>query len=83
MLCQNPSRASVYEELIHATQYRLGENNGSDYDRIKCEIKAQKKLLKYKEWYNLTEIEIIQTKKALAAYEKELKLIKKGGVENV
>lgn len=42
LLKQNPGRASVFEELIHATQYRNGENDGSYVSRLNCEIKAQK-----------------------------------------
>ena len=81
LLKQNPSRASVFEELIHATQYRNGENDGSYINRLKCEISAQKKLIKYSKAFKLTNNEIIQTKKALAAYEKELsEYIKNGGV---
>ena len=81
LLKQNPSRASVFEELIHATQYRSGENDGSYVSRLKCEISAQKKLIKYSKAYKLTSNEITQTKKALAAYEEELsEYIKNGGV---
>lgn len=81
LLKQRPSRASVFEELIHATQYRKGENNGSYLDRLKCEIAAQKKLLKHSKVYKLTEPEIKQTKSALEAYEAELnEYYKNGGV---
>ena len=45
LLMQKPSRASVFEELIHATQYKKGENDGSYVSRLKCEIAAQKKLI--------------------------------------
>lgn len=72
LLKQKPSRASVFEELIHATQYRIGENDGNYESRLKCEIAAQKKLIKYSKAYKLTEAEIVQTKQALEAYEKEL-----------
>lgn len=81
LLMQKPSRASVFEELIHSAQYKNGENNGSYISRLKCEIAAQKKLLKNSSAYNLTENEIIQTKNALTAYEKELNAyIQNGGV---
>jgi len=80
LLKQNPSRASVFEELIHATQYKNGENDGSYISRLKCEISAQKKLIQYAKAYKLTDNEIIQTKKALQAYEHELdEYIKNGG----
>ena len=73
MLKQNPGRASVFEELIHATQYRNGENDGSYVSRLNCEIKAQKKLLRNNKAYKLTETEVEQTKIALQQYESELK----------
>lgn len=78
---QNPSRASVFEELIHTFQYRIGENDGSYDSRLKCEIAAQKKLIKYSKEYKLTENEIEQTEMALKAYENELNdHYKNGGV---
>ena len=73
MLKQNPGRASLFEELIHATQYRNGENDGSYVSRLNCEIKAQKKLLRNNKSYKLTEAEVEQTKIALQQYESELK----------
>ncbi|MCH5193925.1 MAG: hypothetical protein J1F11_08195 [Oscillospiraceae bacterium] len=80
LLKQKPSRASVFEELIHAAQYRKGENDGTYLSRLKCEIVAQKKLLKYSGLYKLTGIEITQTQNALDMYEKELnEYLKNGG----
>lgn len=80
MLKQNPGRASVFEELIHATQYRNGENDGSYVSRLNCEIKAQKKLLRNNKAYKLTEAEVEQTKIALQQYESELNAYnEKGG----
>lgn len=73
LLRRNPGRASVFEELIHTAQYRNGENDGSYESRLKCEIYAQKKLLKYKKVYKLTEAEIEQTKAVLRSYEAELR----------
>ncbi len=80
---RNPGRASVYEELIHATQYRIGENDGSYKSRLLCEISAQKKLLKYAHRYKLTDAEIEQTKQALSDYEEELMNYNKGGIIHV
>ncbi len=79
LLRRNAGRASVYEELIHATQYRDGENDGTYISRLRCEIAAQKKLIKYAKVYKLTENEVIQTKQALAAYEQELNEYTKNG----
>ena len=80
LLKQNPGRASVFEELIHATQYRNGENDGSYVSRLNCEIEAQKKLLRNSKAYKLTEAEVEQTKIALQQYESELKAYnEKGG----
>ena len=72
LLKQNPSRASVFEELIHATQYREGKNDGSYKSRLLCEIEAQNKLLKNAKAYKLTQKEVDQTKAALEAYNSEL-----------
>ena len=80
LLKQNPGRASVFEELIHTAQYRNGENDGSYISRLKCEISAQKKLIKNAKAYKLTRNEILQTRSALQAYENELnEYIKNGG----
>ncbi len=81
LLKQNPSRASVFEELIHTHQYRIGENDGSYVSRLKCEIAAQNKLIKFSKEYRLTDKEVLQTQKALEAYENELNnYYKNGGV---
>ena len=80
LLKSNPGRASVFEELIHATQYKNGENDGSYEKRLLCEIAAQEKLLTHKKAYQLTKIEIEQTQSALDSYKKELTKLKKGGL---
>ena len=72
LLRQNPGRAAVFEELIHAAQFRKGMNDGSLRSRIICEIEAQNKLLRNAKAYKLTEAEIRQTRSALKAYEKQL-----------
>lgn len=72
LLRQNPGRAAVFEELIHATQFRKGENDGTYESRLMCEISAQEKLLKYQKAYKLTAEEVKQTESALKAYRKEL-----------
>ena len=73
LLKQYPGRASVFEELIHTTQYRKGKNDGSAQSRLLNEIEAQQKLLKYAKVYRLTEPEIKQTEIALKRYQEELK----------
>ena len=81
LLRQKPSRASVFEDLIHSAQYGTGKNDGSYISRLKCEIEAQEKLLRYQKAYGLTKIEVEQTEKALNDYKNELKLYyEKGGV---
>ena len=75
---KSPGRAAVFEELIHATQYRQGKNDGTYKSRLLCEIEAQEKLLKYQKSYKLTKSEIKQTEKALKAYKKELDVLLKG-----
>ena len=72
LLRQNSGRAAVFEELIHATQFRKGMNDGSLRSRIICEIEAQNKLLRNAKAYKLTDAEIRQTRSALKAYEKQL-----------
>lgn len=79
LLKQNPSRASVFEEFIHTGQYKRGENDGSYKSRLKCEIAAQKKLIKYSKAYKLTSKELEQTQHALKAYENELSEYYKNG----
>lgn len=80
---RNPSRASVFEELIHATQYRTGRNDGSYESRLLCEIEAQEKLLRCKNVYKLTDIEVNQTEQALHDYKEELANYRKGGISYV
>lgn len=72
LLKQNPSRASVFEELIHTAQYRNGKNDGSVKSSLINEIEAQKKLIKHAKDYKLTEPEIKQTEKALKKYQEDL-----------
>lgn len=76
ILRRNPGRAAVYEEMIHAAQYRRGENDGSHLSRVLNEIAAQKILLKNAKAYGLTKNEIEQTQRALASYEAELETLK-------
>lgn len=78
LLRQKPGRAAVFEELIHATQYRDGKNDGTEISRLRCEIAAQEKLLKYQNTYKLTKAEIIQTESALKRYKRDLKKLKGG-----
>ncbi len=73
LLRKRPGRAAVFEELIHATQYRQGKNDGTERNRLICEIEAQKKLLKYQKAYRLTKREILQTENALKKYQHALK----------
>ncbi len=78
LLKQKPGRAAVFEELIHATQFRKGENDGSYESRLLCEIAAQEKLLRYQKAYKLTQEEVKQTESALKAYQMELDTWRKG-----
>ncbi len=72
LLRQKPGRASVFEELIHANQFRQGLNDGSVISRIKNEIAAQEMLLRNSKAYKLTPKEIKQTQAALKSYVEEL-----------
>ena len=71
-LMRKPGRASVFEELIHTTQYRKGRMDGTRIQNVRCEIEAKKKLLKYQKAYKLTPNEIKATEKSLEDYIKEL-----------
>lgn len=82
LLRQKPGRAAVFEELIHATQYRNDENDGTYESRLRCEISAQEKLIKYQKAYKLTKQEVKQTEKALENYQKELDVLLKGVTHN-
>jgi hypothetical protein len=80
MYHQKPGRAAVYEELIHAEQFRNNKNDGSPESILKNEIEAQEKLLKMSKLYGLTEPEILQTNEALKKYKSKLELLKRGGL---
>ena len=73
LLKQKPGRAAVFEELIHATQYRLDRNDGSERSRLVCEIEAQEKLIRCQKSYGLTTQEVHQTERALKQYKADLK----------
>lgn len=73
LLRKRPTRAEVFEELIHATQFRNGEIKDGIYDTIVGEIKAKEKLLKFKKSYKLTDKEIRDTEKQLEMYREELR----------
>lgn len=68
----NPSRAAVFEELIHTYQYKTGKLDGSDLSRCLCEIEAKEKLLKYSKAYGLTKKEIEITEQLLALDKQDL-----------
>ena len=72
-----PSRAAVFEELIHTAQYREGRCDGSQDSRLQNEIEAKEKLIKYSTTYGLTEIEVENTKMMLSACKEELKRLRK------
>lgn len=78
LLRMEPSRAAVFEELIHTEQYRNGRNDGSEYSRIVNEIEAQEKLLKHAKAYQLDYIDIRNTQRALDEYKKQLDMLKGG-----
>lgn len=78
LLRQRPGRAAVFEELIHATQFKNGKNDGSEISRLHCEIEAQQKLLKYQKSYKLTSAEVYQTELALKKYKKKLESLRGG-----
>lgn len=78
LLHTNPSRATVFEELIHSTQYKKGMNDGTPLSAARCEIEAKEKLLKYAEAYRLTKAEIREAKLLLKQDKANLERMKKG-----
>ena len=68
---ERPGRSAVYEELIHAEQFRKGQIDGTEEKRLICEIEAQKILIEKKDELGITDIEDKQTRSALKAYKKE------------
>jgi len=72
LLKRLPSISAVYEELIHAEQFRENKNNGSVEQRLLCEIEAQEILIKNKEKWNIPDIENEQTVRALEQYKNDL-----------
>jgi len=78
LLKTNASASAVFEELIHAAQYKQGRNDGTYENRLLMEIEAQEKLIRYQKVYGISDLENEQTKKALADYYEELKNFRKG-----
>lgn len=74
---KRPSRAAVYEELIHTAQYRDGKCDGSRESRLKNEIEAKEKLIRYSKIYKLTNVEIKNTKQMLKVCKDELARLRK------
>jgi hypothetical protein len=72
LLKTNPSTSAVYEELIHAEQFRLRKNDGSVKQRLLNEIEAQKILIENQKLWNIPDSENEQTTQNLSQYEKEL-----------
>ena len=79
ILKRRPTRGAVYEELFHAKQFRDGKIDGSQQNRIECEIEAQKYLLDNAERLGLLKAEIERTQSALKEYE-EILLRMKGEI---
>lgn len=66
------SRSAVFEELIHATQNRLGRNDWSPMSRTLNEIEAQEKLIRFRHQYRIPNEETRQTIQALRDYREKL-----------
>ena len=79
---KRPGRAAVYEELIHAAQFRDGKNDGSIRSVYKNEIEAKRQLLVRAKEFQLTEPEIRHTRISLELYERELQKLEKGDTDN-
>jgi hypothetical protein len=72
------SRSAVFEELIHATQNRLGRNDWSPLSQALNEIEAQEKLIRFRRQYRIPNDETRQTIQALRDYREQLKRIQGG-----
>lgn len=66
----NPSASAVFEEFIHATQYRTGRATGSNI--LEMEIEAKEKLIRYRKAYEIPNSETKVTIKHLREYRKQL-----------
>lgn len=78
LLRKHPSRAAVYEELYHAQQFKDGKIDGTKISKILCEIEAKQYLLDNSNMLELTENEILSTKKSLDYYIKQMETYEKG-----
>lgn len=78
LLVKNPTRAVVFEELIHTAQFRTGKCGTSAIGNAACEVEAKKKLIRYAKAYGLSDAEIRETKKLLKKDEKEYERLLKG-----
>lgn len=78
LLSKAPTRATVFEELIHSAQWRDGKCDGTAFSVLKCEVEAKKKLLQYASAYGLSKAEIRETKKLLKKDEEDYKQLLKG-----
>ncbi|MDD2647772.1 MAG: minor capsid protein [Eubacteriales bacterium] len=76
VLHSNPSRAAVFEELIHAAQYRMGLNSGTQLDMVQCEVWAKEKLIAYSKAYGLSQKEVEITRRLLEQDKKALDELK-------
>jgi hypothetical protein len=66
----NPSTSAVFEEFIHATQYRTGRANGNNI--IEMEIKAKEKLINFRKAYGIPNSETRDTIQQLREYRQML-----------
>lgn len=78
LLSKAPTRATVFEELIHSAQWRDGKCTGSALSIASCEVEAKKKLLQYAKAYGLSDAEIRETKKLLKKDEEDYERLLKG-----
>lgn len=78
LLSKAPTRATVFEELIHTAQWRDGKCTGSALSIASCEVEAKKKLLQYAKAYGLSDAEIRETKKLLKKDQEDYERLLKG-----
>jgi hypothetical protein len=63
LLPPNPTKAQVYEELIHTAQFRTGRYTG--FNAVEMEIQAQEKLIRFQKAYGIPDSEMDQIRRRL------------------
>lgn len=79
LMSTEPSRAAVFEELIHTRQWRTGELIDDPISKARAEISAKEKLLQNAKAYRLTDGDIEITRQLLEKDREDLSKLIGGG----